>query len=697
MRISKIVPHAFLLFVFLLFSPIYLCAQNAEVFLLTADKLVDEQVELNKLGWLYRAGDDLSWAARDVDESAWERTVGTSINRNALPRGGWQGRAWFRLRLQVDETVADRTFALTGRQTGASEIYLDGRLLVRFGEINDRDETEYNPSRLPVPFKFDGAGEHQLAVRYSSAAMKDLTSGRGAWLARGGMRPGFSFALVDASDVNGTIQSYANMASMRIGFLFVGVLLALALLHFLLFVFYRAERANLFYSIYAVASALSLVCGNFLTFGHQGATANALLIIVASLAGAVLFVSLLAFLHVAFRRPFGFMFWIIAAMWALSFLINVVFLNNAGWFRLVPSVAIFLSFSFSIYLLVQALRERQAGARILMGGVQVFSLGMFGLLLTQLRILSLPVDYYFLVELALILGVPVSVSVFLARNFARTNRNLEEQLAQVKQLSLRQIEQERHAAILSAENERRAQELEEARQLQLSMLPKTLPQLPNLEIAAYMKPATEVGGDYYDFYLADDGTLTVAVGDATGHGLKAGTMVTAMKSLFGTLAPQDDLSFIFSESNRVLKEMKMRGLFMALLMLKVRGNSLIVCSAGIPPMLVYRAETNTVEEISLKAVPLGSMTGALFAQQEMKLAAGDCVMVMSDGFPERFNGQSEMLGYDKAARVLLASAHAAPQTIVDDFVKAGDEWAGGRALDDDVTFVVLKVRDGNGN
>lgn len=51
-----------------------------------------------------------------------------------------------------------------------------------------------------------------------------------------------------------------------------------------------------------------------------------------------------------------------------------------------------------------------------------------------------------------------------------------------------------------------------------------------------MKPATEVGGDYYDFHLADDGTLTVAVGDATGHGLKAGTFVTAMKSLFRTFA-----------------------------------------------------------------------------------------------------------------------------------------------------------------
>ena len=64
-------------------------------------------------------------------------------------------------------------------------------------------------------------------------------------------------------------------------------------------------------------------------------------------------------------------------------------------------------------------------------------------------------------------------------------------------------------ALLEAENKRKSEELEEARQLQLSMLPNDLPQLPNLDIAVYMKTATEVGGDYYDFHIGLDGTLTV--------------------------------------------------------------------------------------------------------------------------------------------------------------------------------------------
>ena len=94
------------------------------------------------------------------------------------------------------------------------------------------------------------------------------------------------------------------------------------------------------------------------------------------------------------------------------------------------------------------------------------------------------------------------------------------------QLVERMLAEARRRQEIEAENQQRAKEMEEARQLQLSMLPKGVPHLPHVEIAASMKPASEVGGDYYDWRLSADGTLTIAIGDATGHGLKAGTMVT---------------------------------------------------------------------------------------------------------------------------------------------------------------------------
>ncbi len=258
------------------------------------------------------------------------------------------------------------------------------------------------------------------------------------------------------------------------------------------------------------------------------------------------------------------------------------------------------------------------------------------------------------------------------------------------------LEEGRKRQQVEAENARRAQELEEARGLQLSMLPKTVPQLPGLEIAAYMKPATEVGGDYYDFHVGEDGTLTVAVGDATGHGLKAGTMVTATKGLFNAFAGNQNIPQIFKETSRALKKMNLRGLYMGMTMLKITNQQLVLSAAGMPSTLIYRAATGEIEEVAIRAMPLGSVSNFAYQQQEHSLLIGDAVLMMSDGFPEMFNEQNEMLDYGKAKMLLKESAQNSPQEIINRFVEAGEAWAGTRAPDDDVTFVVLKVTGANG-
>jgi serine phosphatase RsbU (regulator of sigma subunit) len=257
----------------------------------------------------------------------------------------------------------------------------------------------------------------------------------------------------------------------------------------------------------------------------------------------------------------------------------------------------------------------------------------------------------------------------------------------------RTVEDARRRQELEAENEQRARELEGARQLQLSMLPKNVPQLPGLDIEAYMKPATEVGGDYYDFHLAGDGTLTVAVGDATGHGLKAGTVVTAMKSLFRTFAAEPEIVPVFNRSSRVLKEMNLRSLFMGLTMIKLNGRQMKIASAGMPPALIYRAQTGSVEEVMIKAMPLGSISNYPYRELELTLGCGDVVVLMSDGLPERFNREGEMFDYSRTMQTLVEAAAHSPREIIEHLAGAGENWADGRPQDDDVTFVVLKVTD----
>ena len=700
---------ALLLAILTAVAPIFVAAQtptapSAEPLVITQDSFNNNQsVATDQRRWKYRAGDDLNWAAADFDDSDWDELEGSSLNLQASPpASGWNGRGWFRLRFQVDESAAGKPVALEARHFGASEVYLNGRLVTKFGEIKEPEgEIEYNPAYIPFPVEFR-AGENVLAVRFSSSVLAETGTLRGAWLRNGGIKPGFYIQFDGIEDFKTTIQVYSDIVAGRFAMFYTGVLTALGLLHLLMFLFYRIERANLFYSIHAFAFAAHLICINNFAYGHWGTIQNLIFVSLNTVLLGVLFVALLAFLHVAFERRFGKMFWLLTGAWAAAIAMNVAFLRAYAWLPALPSLVTLVTFISCIYLLVRALREKRPGAWILMGGVMLFAIALIITLLSVNRILPISYDYYFFLEIFIVLSIPVAVSAFLALNFARTSRNLNERLVEVRELSARQIEQERREAELRAENERRARELEEARKLQISMLPKKLPEIPNLEIAAYMKPATEVGGDYYDFHIADDGTLTVAVGDATGHGLKAGTVVSVTKGLFNNLAHAPEISGTLNQMSRSLKMMNLRGLFMALTLLKFKGRDLLISSAGMPSVLIYRANDSIVEEISLRALPLGSVSKFKYNEQKVSLESGDGVLLMSDGFPERFNEAGEMLGFDKAAEILRESAAASspPDEIINRLVRVGQQWAGARTADDDVTFVALKVRppkSANGN
>ncbi len=258
---------------------------------------------------------------------------------------------------------------------------------------------------------------------------------------------------------------------------------------------------------------------------------------------------------------------------------------------------------------------------------------------------------------------------------------------------IKSIEQRRaQLSLLRAENQRKTQELEEARQLQLSMLPKSLPQLPHLDIAVYMKTATEVGGDYYDFHVGIDGTLTVVVGDATGHGMRAGTMVTTTKSLFSSHASNPDILYTFQEITRCIKYMNMHMLSMCLSILKIQGNKMQISAAGMPPALLYRSKTKAVEEIILKGMPLGAVQDFPYELREVQIFPGDTVLLMSDGFPEMFNKDKELFGYDRVIETYQRAAEKNPEDIIRDLKNAGSDWSQSETPDDDVTFVVIKVK-----
>ena len=253
-------------------------------------------------------------------------------------------------------------------------------------------------------------------------------------------------------------------------------------------------------------------------------------------------------------------------------------------------------------------------------------------------------------------------------------------------------EAELRAQLAESENERKSKELEEARQLQLSMLPRELPSLPHLDIAVYMKTATEVGGDYYDFHVGLDGTLTVVIGDATGHGMKAGTMVTTAKSLFSSYAPNPDILYSFHEITRCIKQMNLGKLSMCLTMLKISGNHLSVSAAGMPPVFIFRRDKQVVEEHLIEGMPLGTMNKFPYLVTDTKLAAGDTILLISDGLPELMNGDKVMFGYNRVRTTFEEAAQRPPDEIVSHLKNTGSAWVNDVDPGDDVTFVVIRMR-----
>ena len=235
-------------------------------------------------------------------------------------------------------------------------------------------------------------------------------------------------------------------------------------------------------------------------------------------------------------------------------------------------------------------------------------------------------------------------------------------------------------------------ELDEARALQLSMLPKSIPQIDGLEFAVYMDTASEVGGDYYDFLLKKDGSLNIAVGDATGHGMRAGIMVAIMKTLFVSDSHGMELVDFFNTSNKTIKTLNLGRMMMAFAMMNIKKNEVRFVSAGMPSFLLYKKSEKRILEFETDGMPLGALSDSSFRMNKFNVDAGDAILILSDGLPELFNDKKELFGYARVEEEFLKTAEKSPNEIIENFRVKSAEWTGGGNPVDDVTFVVIKVK-----
>jgi predicted ester cyclase len=232
----------------------------------------------------------------------------------------------------------------------------------------------------------------------------------------------------------------------------------------------------------------------------------------------------------------------------------------------------------------------------------------------------------------------------------------------------------RMRAAEARERERIEQELRVARQIQQKLLPETIPKLDGWQIATYYGPATEVGGDFYDFLELEDGRLGLVLGDATGHGMPAAlVMATTRGMLRAVVQSSESPGEVLARVNEAL-------------VAEIPPSTFVTCFYGVlDPKNGHFRYSNAGHNL-----PLGLMPGMSYEEKEAVLETGDSILFYSDGLVEAHDSQGEMFGFPQLRR--LVAEHDAEEGSLADFLIeklysfVGEGWE----QEDDITLVTLQ-------
>ncbi|NBC19167.1 MAG: SpoIIE family protein phosphatase [Bacteroidetes bacterium] len=248
------------------------------------------------------------------------------------------------------------------------------------------------------------------------------------------------------------------------------------------------------------------------------------------------------------------------------------------------------------------------------------------------------------------------------------------------------------------ERERLKMELDIARRAQLRMLPREIPSLEGMEIAAFSEPAREVGGDYFDFFAMAPGRLGLAIGDISGKGMPAALYMTLLKGSLqsrveATSSPREVLSHI----NRTFFASAEANTFATLFfgVLHVEERQLQFARAGHNPFVRYRACDESLDLIRPPGIGLGLEAGGTFdrvtEEAQIPLDPGDVLVFYTDGLVEARNDRGEEFGDDRLLDLVRTHHATSAQDLLDHIRAAYRSFVDGQEAHDDMTCLVLRI------
>lgn len=240
------------------------------------------------------------------------------------------------------------------------------------------------------------------------------------------------------------------------------------------------------------------------------------------------------------------------------------------------------------------------------------------------------------------------------------------------------------------------QELELARNIQSSMLPDYIPDIPSLEIVGFSQPAAAVGGDYYDYFKISDHEFGLAIGDVNGHGVSAGLLMSMAKScLFVQGKIDPSVLAVMSALNAMIYGGTKERLFMTFVysIFNLLDNTVTLSSAGHHLPYHYSAPDKAMKPVQVKPTyPLGVREKAKFNEVTIQLAPEDVLVYYTDGINESHSPEGEEFGFERLEQLVLKHAHRSASEIQQVILQAYTDWVGGAEPEDDMTLVVVKAR-----
>ena len=622
----------------------------------------------------FKLSDDTTFKNSDYDDSQWleikNDSSDTLFNHSTI--------LWLRANLQDTGVFANVPLSLLITTSGAVELYLNGKLLRSIGTIGvDEATTKPAPAFINqiVPIQLDASGKNILAVRFKGILNEDEKK--------------IEFNILNQNDLS--VSLYSTVEALKeievqsnnllIPLFLSAVFIVLSVFHFLLFLYFRKNRTNLYYALFTLFlffiffSLFKIFSGIDITTLRQVSK-----LFVCSLFLVPLF--FLGILYEVFYKKMLKVFWLLALALGIT-LGSMLIYDYSNWGFMVLLIFLFTTFAETIRVFIKAWRTKKDGARIFAFGVlfPIAGVLLMGIISSILNKYGFSRTAFILNEnqgaffgFGMLMSMSISMTIYLARDFARVNNKLQLQIREIKQLFDKTIAQETEKQLI-LENQKtdlermvkeRTEEVVEqkvvieqknrdildnlnyARRIQEAILPDT--KLIHQELSdsfILYFPKDIVSGDFYTFAKTEQQVI-IAAADCTGHGVTGAFMSMIGSSLLNQIINERKTS----RPDLILNELN-NGIFESLKQSDSEindGMDIVMCAIDLNRLQLNYSGANRPlwiirngEFIELKPdkFPIGGFqhkSNAAFTNYLFELKKDDSLYLFTDGFADQFGG-----------------------------------------------------------